>query len=158
MFPLKPARTKRSPPVDGGGNVYLADTGNSVIRRIGPDGGVSILAGVSGVAGLKDGVGNEAWFSQPRDVCLDVQGMLYVADTGNAIVRRIARDGKVTTMSLAPLTWVAAPVTPVPPVTPPTTPPASSSSDGGGGGASGIWFLITLVSAWLVRRALPRRN
>jgi sugar lactone lactonase YvrE len=144
--------------VDGGGNVYLADTGNSVVRRITPDGGVSILAGVSGVAGLKDGEGNEAWFNRPRDVCLDAQGVLYVDDTGNAIVRRVAQDGKVTTMSFAPLTWMAAPETPVPPVTPPTTPPASSSSNRGGGGASGIWFLITLVSAWLVRRAFPRRN
>jgi len=144
--------------VDGGGNVYLADTGNSVIRRITPDGVVSILAGVASVAGLKDGVENEAWFNQPRDVCLDAQGILYVADTGNAIIRRIALDGKVTTMSLAPLTKAAAPVTPAPPETPPTTPPASSSSNGGGGGASGIWFLIALVSAWLVRRALPRRN
>ena len=144
--------------VDGGGNVYLADTGNSVIRRITPEGGVSTLAGVLGVVGLKDGVGNEAWFNQPRGVCLDAQGTLYVADTGNAIVRRIDLGGKVTTMSLAPLTWVAAPVTPAPPVTPPTTPPSSSSSDGGGGGASSIWFLITLLSAWLVRRGLPRGN
>jgi streptogramin lyase len=150
--------------VDGEGNVYLADTGNSVIQRITPEGAVSILAGVPGVVGLKDGVGNEAWFSRPRDLCLDAEGTLYVADTGNAAVRRITRQGGTTTLSLASLTTAPAPETPAPPVTPtvpatpPITPPSSSSSSGGGGGAPGSWFLVALLSASLVRRALPRRN
>ncbi|MDP2138629.1 MAG: matrixin family metalloprotease [Candidatus Didemnitutus sp.] len=49
--------------VDLTGDVYVADTGNSTIRRITSLGLVSTVAGLPGVAGLKDGSGNNAWFN-----------------------------------------------------------------------------------------------
>jgi sugar lactone lactonase YvrE len=142
--------------VDGQGNLYLADTGNSTIRRITADGHVSTLAGLPGVAGMKDGVGIDALFNQPLAVCINAQGVLYVADTGNAVIRRIGAT--VTTLDLASLE-ISEPVpsTPNPPTTPtaPTTPtettPASSSG-GGGGGAVSPWLLCVLGILWLVRR------
>lgn len=58
---------------DGGGNLYIADTGNNVIRRLGPDGMVdTYLRGLSGPTGL-------CWH----------EGALYVADTGNHRVLKV---------------------------------------------------------------------
>jgi sugar lactone lactonase YvrE len=75
--------------VDASGRVYVADTGNHVIRRFSADGFVITLAG-SGRAGKADGTGRDASFSSPRGVALGPGGDLYVADTGNNLIRRIA--------------------------------------------------------------------
>ena len=81
------------------GTVYLADFGNNVIRRIGPAGDVSVLAG-SGSPGLRDGIGAAAEFNGPTAVALDATtGNLYVADTGNHRVRRIDSAGAVSTVA-----------------------------------------------------------
>ncbi|WP_374586244.1 NHL repeat-containing protein [Pseudoduganella sp.] len=84
--------------VDAQGNVYVADTGNHAIRKIAPDGSVITLAG-SGVAGFADGQGAEARFNGPVGVAVDRDGMVYVADTYNDRIRRIAPDGTVTTLA-----------------------------------------------------------
>lgn len=146
--------------VDGSGNLYLADTGNSTLRRITPDGTVTTLAGLPGIAGLKDGVGTDAWFNQPLDVRLSAQGILYVADTGNAIIRRVSLDGMVSTLDLASLeNSEPPPPTTTPPTTPPTTttPAPSSSGGSGGGGASSPWLLGFMGVFWLMRRITHRR-
>lgn len=145
--------------LDAAGNLYVADTGNSTIRRITPAGLVGTLAGLPGVAGLKDGSGFDAWFNQPRDLCRGADGALYVADTGNAAIRRIAPNGgMVTTLALSAPASSAPP--PPPPPTPPTTTPTTtipptttsgSSSGGGGGGALGVEFLALLGIAWFAR-------
>src|SRR6266536_674934 len=57
--------------VDGAGNVYVADSGNSTIRKITPGGEVSTLAGTAGVAGNADGAGTQALFAQPNSVAVD---------------------------------------------------------------------------------------
>jgi outer membrane protein assembly factor BamB/sugar lactone lactonase YvrE len=74
--------------VDGEGNLYVADNGNHVIRRIGADGVVETVAG-TGVAGLADGQGSQAQFSHPAGLGLDSQGNVYVADGGNHSVRKL---------------------------------------------------------------------
>ncbi|CAN7388137.1 NHL repeat-containing protein [Pseudoduganella sp. LjRoot289] len=84
--------------VDGKGNLYVADTGNNAIRKVAPDGTVSTLAG-SGVAGTADGKGREAQFNGPIGVAVDEAGVVYVADTYNDSIRRIAPDGSVTTIA-----------------------------------------------------------
>ena len=150
--------------MDTEGNVYVADTGNSTIRRITPAGAVSTLAGLPGVAGLKDGSGLDAWFNQPLDLCRGADGALYVADTGNATIRRVGLDGTVTTLALsAPAISAPPPSTPEPPIPPPpTTPPpttptgSSGGGSGGGGGAIGFGFIALLGAAWLARRVARR--
>src|SRR5215207_4900102 len=49
--------------------------------------------------GFADGVGFTARFNGPRDVAVDDDGIVFVADTGNHVIRRIAPDGTVTTFA-----------------------------------------------------------
>ncbi|MGA2016985.1 MAG: MBG domain-containing protein [Opitutaceae bacterium] len=91
--------------VDGGGNVYVADTNNSTIRRITAAGAVTTLAGAAGVAGSEDGPGSEAQFLVPYGVAVDSAGNVYVADTYNSTIRRIDAAGTVTTLAGIPRLW-----------------------------------------------------
>lgn len=84
--------------VDRAGNIYISDTLNSTIRKITPAGQVTTIAGSSGQTGRTDGLGRDARFSQPAGLALDPAGNLYVADTSNTRLRRIAPDGQVTTL------------------------------------------------------------
>lgn len=84
--------------VDREGNVYVADTYNDRIRRIGRDGTVTTLAG-SGSPGSLDGTGTAAAFDTPSAIVVDKNGLLFVADTGNDAIRRIDKDGVVTTLA-----------------------------------------------------------
>jgi sugar lactone lactonase YvrE len=84
--------------VDAAGNVYVADTDNSTIRKITPQGIVSTLAGQAGEEGNADGTGAAARFSFPRDLDIDTQGNLYVLDSGNHTVRKITPLGEVSTV------------------------------------------------------------
>jgi sugar lactone lactonase YvrE len=85
--------------VDSDGNVFVADTGNHTIRRISPDRRVSTVAGRAGNPGSTDGKGGQARFKEPRGVAVDSQGVIYVADTGNHVIRRISKAGDVTTFA-----------------------------------------------------------
>jgi len=86
--------------LDTAGNLYVADTGNSTVRKVSPAGVVTTLAGLSAIAGLKDGTGALAWFNEPEGVTADASGNLYLADTGNAVIRKITPAGVVTTLTL----------------------------------------------------------
>jgi len=87
---------------DSVGNLYVADTQNSTIRKISPSGTVSTLAGTPGGAGFADGVGNAARFNQPYAIAVDFQGNVYVADTYNYVVRKITPAGVVSTLAGRP--------------------------------------------------------
>lgn len=76
--------------VDASGNVYVADSGNNVIREITPGGVVTTLAGIPGQTGTTDGVGSQAQFDQPVAVALDASGNIFVADAGSNTIRKIA--------------------------------------------------------------------
>jgi hypothetical protein len=87
---------------DNSGTIYVADTDNHCIRRITAAGVISIFAGQASRAGGIDGAGYAAEFREPRGVAVGPSGDLYVADTGNGAIRRIAADGMVTTIASAP--------------------------------------------------------
>ncbi|MEQ1686506.1 MAG: hypothetical protein ABL916_22880, partial [Burkholderiaceae bacterium] len=82
---------------DAAGNVYVADTANYTIRRIAPDGTVSTLAGVAGMAGTADGTGAAARFSRVNGIAIGPDGDLYVSDYDNARIRRVTTAGVVST-------------------------------------------------------------
>lgn len=81
------------------GSIYVADTGNHTIRKISPQGDVVTLAGKAGEFGMIDGDGPAARFSSPSAIALTADGSLLVADTGNHSIRRVTRDGAVTTLA-----------------------------------------------------------
>jgi sugar lactone lactonase YvrE len=83
--------------LDSAGNLVVADTGNHTIRRIAPDGTVTTLAGSPGVPGSTDGVGAQARFNAPYGIAVDGSGTVYIADTQNHTIRRMATDGTVST-------------------------------------------------------------
>jgi sugar lactone lactonase YvrE len=85
--------------VDASDNVYVADPGNDTIRMIAPGGVVTTLAGTPTVAGSTDGTGGGALFNSPYGVAVDGSGTVYVADYGNATIRKITAGGVVTTLA-----------------------------------------------------------
>jgi sugar lactone lactonase YvrE len=94
--------------VDGNGNVFVADSGNSTIRQITPAGMVSTLAGKAGVVGGSDGVGAAASFACPSGIATDKTGNVYVADSMNypgnppfagSTIRQVTPTGTVTTIA-----------------------------------------------------------
>jgi sugar lactone lactonase YvrE len=79
--------------------LLVADAYNDRIRLVTPDGRVTTVAG-RGSPGLVDGTSPDAAFDTPTGIALSADGSLFVADTGNDVVRRIDREGHVTTLPL----------------------------------------------------------
>jgi sugar lactone lactonase YvrE len=75
--------------VDTAGNVFVADAGNRVIRKITASGEVSTVAG-SGSHGSADGVGTAASFALPTGLALASDGTIYVADAVTNTIRKIS--------------------------------------------------------------------
>jgi NHL repeat len=80
------------------GNLYVADAGNNKIRRVTPAGVVTDVAGTT-VAGLTNGPAGSAQFASPFDVAVAANGDVFVADSGNSVIRRISAAGVVTTFA-----------------------------------------------------------
>ena len=85
--------------LDSADNVYVADFNGSTIRKITSTGVVTTLAGSAGSPGSADGTGTAARFSGPHGVTVDSAGNIYVADLGNATIRKITSGGVVTTLA-----------------------------------------------------------
>ncbi|WP_183557994.1 IPT/TIG domain-containing protein [Mucilaginibacter sp. SP1R1] len=84
--------------IDKVGDLYVADYGNNLIRKMDISGNVTTLAGTVS-PGFANGKGTAASFSGPVDLVLDKNGNTYVADLGNEIIRKITSDNSVTTFS-----------------------------------------------------------
>ncbi len=84
--------------VGSDGDIYVADTNNHVIRRITPNGSVTTFAGNPQVAGSENGSREHATFAKPAGLAFDPPGNLYIADMAGPL-RRIARDGTVSTLA-----------------------------------------------------------
>jgi len=86
--------------VDRSGNVYVADAAAHRVRKIATDGSIQTIAGI-GMAGFSgdDGPASAALLNQPYGLALDPAGNLYIADLGNARVRKIALDGTIHTLA-----------------------------------------------------------
>ncbi len=81
--------------LDASGNLYVADSGNNTIRMVTPTGVVTTLAGTPGYWGMPggtNGTGAAAAFAAPLGIAADGSATVYVADTGNAAVRKGVPD------------------------------------------------------------------
>ncbi len=84
--------------IDREGNIYVADADNYRIRKITPEGIVTTIAG-SGKMGFADGIGAKAQFAYPTGVAADSFDNLYIADRGSNSIRKIDKNGMVTTIA-----------------------------------------------------------
>ncbi|MFZ4874522.1 hypothetical protein ACL9RI_05530 [Janthinobacterium sp. Mn2066] len=96
---------------DPAGNVYLLDMTNKVLRRVTPDGTLSVYAGIAGVAGSNDGPRASATMRGPVAIACGQDGAVYFADqaaaTGSALnLRKISKDGQVSTQEALPTSTV----------------------------------------------------
>src|SRR5207248_7236926 len=83
--------------VDSAGNVYVANRGNSTIRKVTAGGAVTTLAGLAGDEACEDGTGSAAHFDYPKGVAVDGAGNVYVADTFCNTIRKVTPTGGVKT-------------------------------------------------------------
>ncbi len=86
--------------VDAQGNLYISDFGSNRVRKVGPSGTITTYAG-TGVAGFSGdgGPAVRAQLSAVTGLALDPAGNLYIADQGNARIRRVNRAGIITTIA-----------------------------------------------------------
>jgi sugar lactone lactonase YvrE len=100
--------------VDGQGNIYVSDSAGAIYVRLpAPAGEVLLVAGTRGQTGFADGPGTSATFSAPTGLATDAAGNVYVADSGNATIRKIAVvlsivEGAPTTVSATVSTFAGA--------------------------------------------------
>jgi trimeric autotransporter adhesin len=85
---------------DGSGNLYIADAGDHRVRKVASNGVIETVAG-TGVFGFSGdgGPAAQAQLNSPYGLALDAQGNLYIADLGNARVRRMDVNGTITTVA-----------------------------------------------------------
>lgn len=97
-----PTKTELAGPMGlaplGDGGWLVADTAAHRIRRVSADGHVSEWAG-DGTAGLVNGPVGQARFNAPRSLAVANDGTVFVADTNNHVIRKIAVDGTVSTFA-----------------------------------------------------------
>jgi len=86
--------------IDAAGNIYIADADECRVRKISLDGIIQTIAGTA-VCGFSGDAGPAtlAQLNQPYGLALDTAGNLYIADLGNARVRKISADGTISTIA-----------------------------------------------------------
>ena len=89
--------------VDASGDIYIADSGSSVIRKITNSSGcISTVAGF----GSDGGFAQLAKLHSPQDVAFDILGNIYIADTRGSAIRKIIKDtGYISTVAGTPMNY-----------------------------------------------------
>jgi streptogramin lyase len=87
--------------VNRDGDLFIADTGNNVIREVSPRGTITTFAGDGrpGYVGGDDRRATSARLTAPTGVAVDAFGNVYIADTGNNVIRRVSTSGLITTVA-----------------------------------------------------------
>src|SRR5262249_57736130 len=88
--------------LDGSGNLYFADSWNNRIRKL-AGGTVTTVAGNGNVSYSGDGgPATRAQFNAPQGVAVDAAGNIYISDTQNNVVPRLATTSTITTFPAPP--------------------------------------------------------
>jgi sugar lactone lactonase YvrE len=83
---------------DSKGNIWILERAGNALRVVRPDGTIHTAAG-SGQRGFVDGQGPPARFGEPKHLCVDEAGNIYIADDANGAIRKFdQRNGEVTTV------------------------------------------------------------
>jgi DNA-binding CsgD family transcriptional regulator/sugar lactone lactonase YvrE len=86
--------------VDSAGNVYIADTLNNRVRRVDAGGTITTVAGTGEAGYTGDGrAGREASLNLPTGLAIGFNDTLFIADTGNNVVRQLGQDGVIHTVA-----------------------------------------------------------
>src|SRR6185369_15254773 len=86
--------------VDGTGNLYIADFSNNRIRKVAPNGTITTVAGNGGSGYTGDGgQAASAQLNLPIGVAVDGRGNLYIADSGNNVIRMVSSTGTISTIA-----------------------------------------------------------
>lgn len=87
--------------MDSAGNLYVADFGNQLVRKVTPAGVVSTIAGATTIGAI-DAAGTSARFNGPAGIDLDAAGNFYIGDLNNRAIRKLTPSGStwnVTTLA-----------------------------------------------------------
>ena len=84
---------------DKSGNLWIADTGHQLIRKMAANGLITTVAGngTNGYAG-DGGAATNASLNNPSGVAADAFGNLFIADAGNGFIRKVDTNGVITTL------------------------------------------------------------
>jgi uncharacterized protein (TIGR03437 family) len=85
--------------LDGAGNLYIGDSGNSRVRKVTPEGIISTVAGNGRTANSGDGGPATRAGLVPNRIVSDRDGVLYITDGVNFRLRRVALDGTISTIA-----------------------------------------------------------
>ena len=128
----------------------MADTGNSTIREI-VSGTVTTIAGSAGKHAIIDATGTNARSDQPSGLAMDANGILWVADSGNATLRKITINDEVTTPQ-----WTDIYKVDPPPPSNEGTLNGDLGGGGSGGGAYSLWMILAVALLGAVRKTIGR--
>jgi sugar lactone lactonase YvrE len=86
--------------LDSAGNLYIADWGDHVVRKVNTGGVISTVAGDNALGYSGDGgLATSAQLDEPLGVAVDGSGNLYIADTGNSVIRMVNTAGIISTVA-----------------------------------------------------------
>lgn len=85
--------------LDASGNAYVTEVNSHAIRKVASNGTTSLFAGSAATAGYVDGLPAAARFTSPAGLSFSADGLLYVADSGNHIIRTVTAAGDVGTFA-----------------------------------------------------------
>ena len=85
--------------VDAAGNLFIADFGNSRIRKVTPAGIISTVAGTTNGFAGDGGAATAAQINNPTDVGVDAAGNIYICDYGNNKIRKVTTTGIISTLA-----------------------------------------------------------
>ena len=86
--------------VDAHGDIFIADSANNVVREVTSNGIITTVAG-TGTAGYSgdNGAATSAKLNDPTGVAVDSSGDLFIADSGNNVIREVTPNGIITTVA-----------------------------------------------------------